>query len=168
MYTVGDELEGLEAEGAKAYATFNRAHFLRQPMRQTGNDKDVFSELLLRIRTGNISADDIKLLETRNVTNLTAEEQEDFASNAITLFGEVAPALVYNEYRLEQMPGRLVEVRAVETKEAPKGVEHILKLKVGARVMINRNLNVEVSQAHSVSDINETSSLVHILILVLN
>ena len=141
-------------------------------MRQIGSEQQEFRDLLGRIREGHISDNDIKRLESRFVANISVEEQEEFAKDATFLFAEHQAVDAYNEYilhtfnlcicfvsqtrnciivrhRLSLLGTEIHEIRAKDSKAAPLGVKpHVLRLAVGARIFVNKNLFVEVRKKH--------------------
>ena len=97
IYAKSDYFKDNEAAGARAYATFNRAVFLTEMMRQIGIDESCFRSILHNVRAGNISEEEIVKLSTRNVTELTESEQMLFVEKGIFIFAERQAANAYNE-----------------------------------------------------------------------
>lgn len=123
---------------------------LTQNHRQ-GDDFE-YSEMLNRMRTGSLTDEDIDLLETR----VMKEDDPGLPSDALYLAATNAEINKINDAKLEHIDSPLITVKAAilgstnssrkpdlgsggEIKGTP--LQYILKLKVGARVMLTFNLD---------------------------
>ena len=114
---------------------------------------DPWTELLNRVRIGQATAKDKKLLESRKPSKLTKEEYE----NATHVFFRNIDVLKHNNKMIKTLGTSLVEIEA--KYEVPKGVKYepsindygivgesnlseIVQVKVGARVMLIYNVNI--------------------------
>ena len=105
-----------------------------------------------RCRIGEISDDDINLLESRHV-----DKFEDYPKESIHLFAENVPCAEYNKVMLQEIMNKSYVIEAID--KVPKGVNlssliknqsqmqtrglaKTLELKVGALVMITQNIDV--------------------------
>ena len=112
-----------------------------------------WTELLNRVRIGESTADDIKILEERSYELLSNEAYD----NAINIFFTNIEVLEHNVYKLSTLKTDLAKSKV--TYQAPKGSGYIpfvnerglidntnfnmdLELKIGARVMIIFNVNI--------------------------
>jgi len=112
-------------------------------MRQS--EDDTFLGILQRIRIGEITDEDEKLLSSRNAENLSKEELEEFGREGTYLFGEKILAERYKNFRLERLGSPIVEIVSKDSRYTPVGFEHKLRLAVGAKCALTMNLYVEVS-----------------------
>ena len=121
---------------------------LVQNHRQEG-DKE-YADLLNRVRIGEPTEDDIKLLKTR----VRQDGDPDLPTNALRVMSNNKAVNQYNERRLAQLKGEEIilealiinktqKLTAVENKGAIKGsqLQKTLKLKIGANVMLTTNID---------------------------
>lgn len=124
---------------------------LTEVMRQQGHD--IFINLLNNVRTGQLTSADVNLLRSR-IINI------DPSADTLHIFAENAPAKLYNDSKLELLEGRCHFIPAMDEipENVPKsvidrtlkqnqsrtgGLAQILKIKVGARVMLTTNIDIE-------------------------
>ena len=111
-----------------------------------------YSELLNRMRDGSLTEEDIELLQTR----VMREDDAEIPKDALYLAATNAEINKVNEKKLEYLDQELITVKAVilgntNSSRAPKltaggeiygtPLQYILKLKVGARLMLTYNLD---------------------------
>ena len=111
-----------------------------------------YSELLNRMRDGSLTEEDIELLQTR----VMREDDAGIPKDALYLAATNAEINKVNEKKLEYLDEELITVKAVilgntNCSRAPKltaggeiygtPLQYILKLKVGARLMLTYNLD---------------------------
>ena len=121
---------------------------LQTNMRQ--GDGSQYAEMLNRIRVGNQTADDEKLLETRRLT----KESSERAENAVHVYYRRADVNQWNDKKLKSLATPLVTIDAEITgggyipKTKDDGTigdsqfRRKLELKIGARVMLNFNVSI--------------------------
>lgn len=128
---------------------------LTEVIRQRGDSP--FIDLLNRVRIGEITNDDEKILKSRFIST----DNVDFPHDALHLFAENAPSKLHNDTRLENNENHLFLIAAIDElpkeKIAPNalqralnksqtetgGLARILDIKVGARVMLTSNIDIE-------------------------
>ncbi|WAR11596.1 PIF1-like protein, partial [Mya arenaria] len=121
---------------------------LSQIMRQA--DDQTFSEMLNRVRTASHSAEDISALKTRLV-NKGEVNLDDF----LHVFATNAQVDAHNMERLNRLPGEIISLYAVDKKPSSLksfnfsekdsftgGLPQVVTLKIGARVILTRNVDV--------------------------
>ena len=127
---------------------------LTEVMRQRGDQ--VFIDILNHIRVGIIDENDMAILKQRIIN----EDHPDYPKDAIHLWAENKPVDDHNRMKLNELPGEEIEVdaknkypdntkpskmREVETRGQMKtgGLAQKLIFKLGAKVMITSNIDVE-------------------------
>ncbi|KAL5717816.1 DNA helicase [Ranunculus cassubicifolius] len=134
-------------EGGKAYASFNKCIRLSHIFRQSGDDQATFRAALVRLSNGTSTFCDWELFKTRDLSLLRAEEANKF-SLALRLFPTRDSATDYNLSRLIELGKPCAQIRSKDNcetasradAEEAKGLEKVLYLSVGARVMLRTNL----------------------------
>ena len=123
-------------------------------MRQRGDT--VFIDLLNNVRIGKLSETDIAILSTRMITY----DSSNYPHDALHLFAENAPVLEHNERKLldidmpmfvinaldqipRDVPTSLLESALGRKQSETGGLARVLKLKVGAKVMITSNIDID-------------------------
>ena len=140
--------------GLELWRNFHLAE-LTEVMRQRGDIQ--FIDLLNQVRLGMLDEENVCLLKTRFVT----KDNTNYPAQNIHIFAENAPVNQHNQYMLEQLDTQLVEILAID--EFPKeaeisnvdldwvktaklsdtgGLTYKLEVKVGARVMITKNIDI--------------------------
>ena len=115
-----------------------------------------FADMLMRVRTGEQTQQDVQLLKQREVR--LQRDHPCYPLNSLHLFASFAKAQEHNEFMLTQLPGDVVCIAANDSNPSvPKryvptesaslnrrdtgGLETNLKLKIGCRIMITRNID---------------------------
>ena len=121
------------------------------------NDQ-LFVDLLNKFRVGNIDDDAEKLPKTRFIH----ESDENYPKDALHMYAENKPAMKRNDAVLNDLPGELYTIEAhdkipdnykypLATIQAAqnrkqtniRGLAKLLKLKIGAKVMLTVNLDIQ-------------------------
>ena len=127
---------------------------LTEVMRQKGDD--TFINLLNNIRTGEITAEDEEILKSRFIS----PDDPSYPHDALHLFAENAPCDEHNQIKLNALQTQLHTVAALDIlppnvpasiiEEARNrkqtetgGLALILKVKIGARVMLTSNIDID-------------------------
>ena len=150
LYTTHSKSE-LSDQGMTAYQSFQSAVVLDQIIRQAGDDPDQrrFRDLLLRLRDGETTVDDWKILMRRTPTK--AQNLSSFQT-ALHLYPTVEAAVDHNVSKLNDSGRPVAIIKAVHTGgacafKAPAddagGLEAVTCLADTARVMLTSNLWVE-------------------------
>ena len=137
--------------GASGYQSFDHAVVLDQVMRQAGQDPSQvrFRQILLRLRNGEVTEDDWKHLMMR----IPAQISDISAFNdALRLFPTVEAVVEHNISKLHACGQPVAMMKAVHfgpnaTKASSDdggGLEPIVCLAMGARVMLSSNLWVDM------------------------
>jgi hypothetical protein len=123
---------------------------LTETMRQKGDNQ--FANLLGRLRIGQHTADDISLLKTRQV----AVDDPSNTSCSLRIFSLNADVDKYNDTQLDTLQTQAVVFKSIDRLPAEidnkiitidehnSGLPSVLTLKIGARVMLIRNVNTEL------------------------
>ena len=140
--------------GLELWRKFSIAE-LTEVMRQRGDFQ--FIDLLNQVRIGELNEQNVNLLKSRFILKDSAR----YPVQAIHIFAENAPANQHNQQMLEQLDTPLVQILAID--EFPReaeisnidltwiknaklsetgGLTYNLEIKVGARVMITRNIDI--------------------------
>ena len=141
----------LSDQGITVYQSFDSAVVLDQIIRQAGDDpgQRQFRSLLLRLRDGDTTVDDWKILMSRTptrVSNLTSFE------TALHLFPTIEAAVEHNISKLHDNGKPIAVIKAIHSggpsaAKAPAddagGLESVTCLAESARVMLTSNLWVE-------------------------
>ena len=150
LYITGSR-SPLSDQGSAAYQLFDRAVVLQQVMRQSGCNPDQvkFRDILLRLRNGQVTIDDWKQLMKQ-----TCVEVSDLAPfvNALQLRPTVEAVVEHNVARLRASAHPVATIKAVHSgpsaakasSEDAGGLEAIICLACGARVMLTANLWVDM------------------------
>ena len=117
-------------------------------MRQQGDT--AFADLLSRLRVGRQTNDDLNTLKSRQITIKADDTTYDHHPH---IFARNDDVNSYNERRLKSIPGPPVTLnarpacckeRSAVVSEKNTGLSTELTLKVGARVMLVRNVDTDV------------------------
>ena len=137
--------------GSSAYQLFDQAVVLNQVMRQSGDDPSqvLFRNILLHLRDGQVTQDDWKHLMKQ--TPAQVQDLTPF-TNALRLFPTIEAVVEYNVSKLRACGQPIATIKAVHTgpnasKASPddaSGLQPIICLAVGARVMLSSNLWVDM------------------------
>ena len=150
LYTTVSRTE-LSDLGTIDYHLFDHAVVLDRVMRQAGQDADqeCFRNLLLRLRNAELTVEDWKYLMTR-----TAGEVGDTKSfdEALRLYPTIEAVAEHNVAKLRASGQPIAVLRAVHTGPGASkatlddagGLEPVICIAHGARVMLSANLWVEV------------------------
>ena len=117
-----------------------------------------FIALLNKIRVGIVDEEVERLLRSRFVT----KGSQSYPKHALHMFAENHPVVDYNELMLNQVDGKIVliiaidevphevqlsdnQIDAIRTRKIGEmgNLEGILKIKIGAQVMLTSNVNIE-------------------------
>ena len=137
--------------GSAAYQSFDRAVVLDQVMRQSGEDPDqvLFRDILLRLRDGRVTEDDWKQLMKQTPAQI--DDLMPF-NNALRLHPTVEAVVEHNVTRLHASGQPIATIKAVHTgpnaakasSDDASGLEPVICITHGARVMLTSNLWVDV------------------------
>ena len=122
-------------------------------MRQ--KDDQQFVEMLNRFRTAAQTEDDIKCIQSRSIH----PTDNNYPSDAIHIFAENSPVNEHNKNKLDQLPGSVFQLKAVD--QYPKnvsqsdidkvlakgrsetgGLDYDILVKEGARIMLTNNIDI--------------------------
>ena len=150
---VYSEGKNLLAKMLRLWQSFKFAE-LTEVMRQRGDT--VFIDLLNNVRVGKLSESDISILRSRIIN----DTDKNYPHEALHLYAENTPVLEHNERRLDCLETPLFTIHAID--EIPRnvsaslvnaalerkqsetgGLARILKLKIGAKVMLTSNIDIE-------------------------
>ena len=126
---------------------------LTEIMRQ--KDDATFIHILNKIRLGNIDKQVVDNLQARFID----KADSDYPENALHIFAENHPVTLHNETMLQNTPGEIVMIHALDEIPAnycktaifeaqhrrqseTGGLALLLNLKIGARVMITSNIDI--------------------------
>ena len=150
LYTTVPSSE-LSDLGSANYHMFDRAVTLDQVMRQSGQDDDqkLFRGLLLRLRNGESTLDDWRHLMRRTPAEVGDTTPFD---DALHLYPTVLAVSEHNVSKLRASVQAIANIKAVHagpgaakaSVDDAGGLEPIVNLAHGARVMLTANLWVEV------------------------
>lgn len=137
--------------GSNAYQLFDHAVVLNQVMRQSGEDPSqvLFRQMLLRLRDGQVTEDDWRHFMSR--TPAQVSDLSPFTA-ALRLFPTTEAVLEHNVSKLYAIGQPIATIKAVHTgpnaakasSDDASGLEPIICLAVGARVMLSSNLWVNM------------------------
>ena len=129
------------------YDSFTRAFNLTQQMRQQGQDEmDIrFQGALSRLRTGMVTKDDWEFFQSRVLSNLSLDDQREF-HESIILYTTNDEVFERNVSMLERVGSPVARIEAqyhgISNEDGAKidseycnGLEHVLHLSVGSRVL---------------------------------
>lgn len=112
-----------------------------------------YKDILNRIRKGKQTINDILIIKNRLISSLKLNGENIDTRNSIKLYPLNKQVSIENNKRLVLLPGKLVEYKAKyfgykclqdELKTQFENCDRdLIKLKIGARVMLTYNLNVE-------------------------
>ena len=121
------------------------------------NDK-LFIDFLNKVRVGNIDDDVENLIQARFVR----ESDENYPKNALQIHAENEPAMKKNETVLNELPGErytteandklpdnykyplaLIQAAQNQKQKNTGGLAKMLKLKIGAKVMVTVNIDIQ-------------------------
>ena len=141
--------------GSVNYHLFDRAITLDQVMRQAGNDsaQQLFRNILMRLRNGELRVEDWK--------HLIQQTQDDDTSGfdeALQLFPTTSAVSEYNVTKLHSNDQLVAVIKAVHSgagaikasADDAGGLEPVVCLAHGARVMLTTNLWVQVGLVNGV------------------
>ena len=148
---VGDRLMYISRSGSViSYLMFHSVIILDQIMRQAGQDPEAvaFRALLMRMRNGQVTEDDWKLLWQRSTTNVLMDEFKD----AIRLYFDKKSVAEYNYQKLLERGQPVAKIKAkhsghgasAATSDEAGGLEAVLFISTKAEVMLTCNLWAEV------------------------
>jgi ATP-dependent DNA helicase PIF1 len=155
MYSQTSRRDQLSNDGIFAYKQFREVYKLDIVQRQSGDSEEQrnFRDILLRMRDGESTADDWKVLATRFIDSpiILSQEKEQF-SDATYLFPRKADVNEFNIDKLKSLNCPIARIDAIHTggnearradSDIAKGLEARLLLARGARVMLRSNLWTE-------------------------
>ena len=127
-----------------SFAVVNLTHNHRQ------NSEKQFADLLNRIRTGQQTEDDIRILETR-----VRQEDDPELTDCLRIYPTVDETIEFNRKRINDLPGKLYTMEAINFVSSKKNFKprvdksgrigdtqflNVINLKVGAQVMLIYNI----------------------------
>lgn len=136
--------------GSNACQSFHHSALLDQVMRQSGQDpSQVFRDILVHLRNGEVTESDWKHLMTRTPAHIT---DTSMFHNALHLFPTVEAVVEHNVTKLHACGQPVATIKAVHSganasKGSPDdagGLEPVVCLAKGARVMLSSNLWVDM------------------------
>ena len=137
--------------GSSAYQLFDHAVVLNQVMRQSGQDPSqvLFHDILLHLRDGQVTQDHWKHLMKQTPAQL--HDLTPFTT-ALRLFPTIEAVVEHNVSKLHSCGQPVATIKAVHTgtnaskgsTDDASGLEPIVCLAVGARVMLSSNLWVDM------------------------
>ena len=140
----------ISIHGRQLYLTFNTVVILDQVLRQGGIDQAAqqFRQLLQRLRDGNVTEQDWKLLLERDPSKVNCSEFSD----AIRLFYDKVSVAEYNLTKLKSLGEPIAKINAIHSNpmaanakpDDAGGLYPVVCLAVHARVMLTANLWPEV------------------------
>ena len=153
MYTNDISQDTFSNNGAALYKHFSEAYKLNIVQRQLGDSKlqRVFRDILLRMRDGECTLEDWKILGTRFEYKLSIDERKEF-SNAVHLLTKWEDVDRINIEKLKELNRPIAKILAVHTggreakkasSDVAKGLDSQLLLAKGARVMLTANIWTE-------------------------
>ena len=144
--------QGLSHVGQATFAAFNQGVVLEKVERVAGDspEQQHFRGLLSRLRNGEVTPDDWTTLMTRSVHQMSMEEQAGF-KDVLMLTSTHAAEAQLNEDALRRLGVPIARMEAVNSgpgaqtlkAEDAGGLQNILRLAAGSRVMLRQNLWVE-------------------------
>jgi len=150
LYHTPNETESASVQlGSRLYKdNFRKSFHLTQQMRQRGqSEQDIkFATVLSNLRFGTVTKDDWRFLQSRVLSQLTAEEQEKFRDSVI-LFAANKDVMEKNISMLEAIGTPVCRIEAqyhgISKEEGSRikseycyGLEDVLYLSVGCQVCI--------------------------------
>ena len=139
----------LSRDGATIYRLFKDSFRLSVVLRQAGPQRQPFRDLLNRASTaGGLTIDDWKLLQTRHTSHVSSQERNTF-NNTPCLYTTRAEVDHHNLQELVDLNSPCARILAKHEggSEASKasadmaaGLEAVVVIAIGARVMITRNI----------------------------
>ena len=137
--------------GSNSYQSFQHAVVLDQIMRQSGQDPSqaLFRDILLHLRDGEVTEDDWTHLMSRTPAHIT--DTSEF-TNALQLFPTIEAVVEHNVTKLHACGQRVATIKAVHSgpnaakasSDDASGLEPVVCLAKGARVMLSSNLWVDM------------------------
>lgn len=137
--------------GSSAYQLFDHAVVLNQVMRQSGQDPSqvLFRDILLHLRDGQVTQDHWKHLMKQTPAQL--HDLTPFTT-ALRLFPTIEAVVEHNVSKLHSCGQPVATIKAVHTgtnaskgsTDDASGLEPIVCLAVGARVMLSSNLWIDM------------------------
>ena len=151
LYTTVSRTE-LSDLGSVNYHLFDRAITLDQVMRQAGNDsaQQLFRNILMRLRNGELRVEDWKHLIQQ--TPVEVDDDTSGFDEALRLFPTTSAVSEYNVTKLYSNDQPVAVIKAVHSgagaikasADDAGGLEPVVCLAHGARVMLTTNLWVQV------------------------
>ena len=151
LYTTVSRTE-LSDLGSVNYHLFDRAITLDQVMRQAGNDsaQQLFRNILMRLRNGELRVEDWKHLIQQ--TPVEVDDDTSGFDEALRLFPTTSAVSEYNVTKLHSNDQPVAVIKAVHSgagaikasADDAGGLEPVVCLAHGARVMLTTNLWVQV------------------------
>ena len=137
--------------GSSSYISFDQAVVLDQIMRQSGDDPSqvLFRDILLRLRNCEVTEADWRILMTRTPAQVSDESSFD---DAVHLFPTIEAVVEHNVSKLYACGQPVATIKAVHTgpnaskasSDDAGGLQPVLCLAKGARVMLSANLWVDM------------------------
>ena len=151
IYTNNASHDEASNNGIVAYKQFKEVYELDKVQRQSGEEQQRFREILFRLRDGDSSFDDWKILSKRFDKNLNQVERDRF-KDAVFILTKWEEVDKDNNEMLRNLNRPIAKISAVHTggKEAKransdvaKGLEAQILLAKGCRVILTSNLWTE-------------------------
>ena len=137
-------------EGQRIFTEITSFIFLNNSYRPAEASQQLFRDILDRIGSGDSTVEDWRILMSRVLDQLPENERQSFAT-AIRLFSTNEEVRRFNQHQLEILAHPVTAVNAMHNCNSAKsasssltgGLESILYLCIGARVMLRSNLWTE-------------------------
>ena len=135
--------DDLSLQGYVAYMSFDVVVKLKHNVRASSDTR--YNELLSRLRNGDSTEDDWELLKTRNINNFSQKFVASF-SPYLAYTNEVVAEM--NFQKLKELGAHIITINAKHNCSKAKsissvdlvGLEPVLNISEGAKVMLTRNL----------------------------
>ena len=145
----------LSIHGHHIYQIFDTVVFPQQVIRQNGTDgkAESFRELLLHLRNATVTHNDWKMLLECDPNKV--DNHADFAK-AIYLYYDKASVDQYNIQKLQELGTPIARINAIHSgaiAAAANGLESVVFLAPGSRVMLTANLWPEVGPCNGAAGV---------------
>ncbi|GBC46555.2 ATP-dependent DNA helicase PIF1-like [Rhizophagus irregularis DAOM 181602=DAOM 197198] len=152
IYSKKPRHDSLSNDGMNVYNQFREVYWLDAVCHQSGNSPEqrLFRDILMRLRDGESTIDNWRILATRFDNSSTTENNQFM--DAIHITSRKVDVHEINLAKLKSLNAPIARVRAVHTggndaskadSDTAKGLEAQLLLSKGVRVMLRANLSVE-------------------------
>ena len=143
------QTEGFRAKGCLTYQLFDSVIEFDQVMRQSDSDQNQFRDILHKQGEGQLTLDDWKILEKRDLQQVSEEEKDDFKHSAVKLCATNRKLKSFNIRNLRSLssPKAILKAKCTGTYQAKTasasaagGLQYCTVIAEGCKVMLTRNL----------------------------